>query len=81
MSLKLLQFPGVDQRDIAASARRFADALDAGEYGETNSAVVVIDCPDQLWIEHWGETVSNYTAIGILETGKQHLLNSIVPPE
>jgi hypothetical protein len=79
MSLKIVQFPASDFRDIAAAARRFADAVEAGDYGEPGSAVLVVDAPDCVWIEHWGESVSNYQAIGILETGKQHLLNQIIP--
>lgn len=79
MSLKVVPFPGNAFRDIAKAARRFADALEAGEYGEPGSAVLVIDSPDCVWIEQWGEGSSPYQAIGLLKTGKQHLLNQIIP--
>lgn len=62
--------------DIPAMARGFADDLEAGDYGEVERVIVVIDTPDGLRTLGWGESVSNYEAIGILEAGKIVTFNS-----
>jgi hypothetical protein len=79
VSLKVVQFPTPSGPEIAAEARKFADAFDRGEYGEATCALLIVDTPDCVWLERLGEVVSNYTAIGILETAKQHVISQILP--
>ena len=56
--------------DIAAMARKFADDIEAGEYGEVQRVLVVADCGDGMHQFGWGESVSMYEALGILEAAK-----------
>ena len=56
--------------DIAAMARKFADDIEAGEYGEVQRVLVVADCGDGMHQFGWGESVSMYEALGILDAAK-----------
>jgi hypothetical protein len=81
MSLNVVPFASPNYRDIPAQLRKLADDIDAGEIRDIISTVMVIDCAETLHVEHWGENVTLHQGIGILETGKQYLLNLILPPE
>ena len=75
MTLKLVapevpELPVRNLMDIPAMARGFADDLEANDYGEVTRAVVIVDTPDGLHILGWGENVTTFEAIGILECAK-----------
>lgn len=61
--------------DIAAMARRFADAVEAGEYGDVITAMILIDTPDNLHTETWGENLSRYESLGFLEFAKRAIFD------
>ena len=56
--------------DIPAMARGFADDMDAGLYGEVQRAIVIVDSDDGLRLLGWGESLSQYEALGVLEAAK-----------
>ena len=56
--------------DIPAMARGFADDMDAEVYGTVQRAIVIVDCDDGIRVLGWGESVTQYEAIGILEAAK-----------
>lgn len=76
MSLKLVvpdnvaELPVGNLMDIAGMARRFADHLDAGEYGEVTRAVVIVETSDALTLLGWGENTTAYELMGMFEAAK-----------
>jgi hypothetical protein len=71
-------FPGVDLRDIANAARKFADAVDAGEFGELETALVMLEGSDGIQTLGWGGVASFRETIGVLEIAKAHLLDMML---
>jgi hypothetical protein len=59
-------------QDIAGCARRFADQLERGVQGEPTRVVVVLDTPDGVALAIWGENVSGFEIVGLLEVAKMH---------
>lgn len=59
-----LDRPGLN--NIAAMARKFADDIEAGEYGDALTAYVLLDTDDDLHTFCWGEGLSRYEAAGML---------------
>lgn len=57
-------------QDIAACARKFADQLEAGEQGEPSRVIVILDTPDGVALNLWGESVNGLEMIGLLEIAK-----------
>ena len=78
MSLNVVPFAQPNYLDIPAQLRKLADDIESGEIRDVISTVAVIDCADALMVEHWGENLSRFAAIGVLETGKHHILNQII---
>jgi hypothetical protein len=76
MSLKLIsdntvELPVGNLMDIGGMARRFADDLDATEYGEVERTVVIVQRTDgSLSILGWGENSSAYELMGLFEAAK-----------
>lgn len=76
MALKLVHDDSIEVlsvynfRDIADCARRYADQLEAGEQGEPTRVIVIAELPDDLTISVWGENVSGYEVVGMLEAAK-----------
>jgi hypothetical protein len=75
MTLKVVsdntvELPVRNLMDIPSMARGFAEDLESNEYGEVTRVIVVMDSPDGLRTLGWGESVSTYEAIGILEAAK-----------
>ena len=74
MGLKLVpnveSLPVNNLMDIAGMARKFADDVEAGRYGEVERVIVIADCGDGMHQFGWGESVSMYEALGILEAAK-----------
>jgi len=58
------------ESEIAQAARKFADAVEAGEFGEVLSVYVLIDTEENLFTEQWGDELSRYEALGLLEFAK-----------
>lgn len=59
-----LDRPGLN--DIAAMARKFADDIEAGEYGDALTALVLVDTEDELHTLCWGEGLTRYESAGML---------------
>lgn len=60
--------------DIPAMARKFADKLASGEYGDVSSVVVVTLGPETLDVFGWGREAGNrYYAAGLLTAAAQKL--------
>ena len=55
-------------QDIAGMARRFADQVDANDYGEVTRVMVIVETTDGLSANLWGENASGYEKIGLLAT-------------
>ncbi len=68
------QFPGPNLRDIAVMARKFADDVEAGNFGEVETALVVLEGSEGVQTFGWGDVVSFRETIGTLEIAKAHLL-------
>jgi hypothetical protein len=75
MALKLVsdntvELPVGNLMDIGGMARRFADDIDAGEYGEVVRTIALIETPTGLVILGWGENTSAYELMGLFEAAK-----------
>lgn len=75
--MTIIAFPAKPKADIAAEARDFADAVDAGEFGQPNAAIVITSGAG-LETHYWGEGMSLVDAIGILETAKHFLVRRLM---
>lgn len=64
------QLPVANLKDIADMARRFADAIDAGEHGEVDRVVCLVQNEDGISIFGWGENTTAYELMGLFEAGK-----------
>lgn len=64
------ELPVSNVMDVGAMARKFADEVEAGVYGEVRRCLVVIDCTDSMHQVQWGESVSMFEALGIFEAAK-----------
>lgn len=71
-------FPALNLQDIAACARKFADSVDAGEFGQIASAMLVLDVEDGMETLHWGEAMSLREAIGTFDIAKAHFIAKII---
>jgi hypothetical protein len=74
-------FPGPNLRDIALMARKFADSVDAGEFGELETVLVMIEGSDGIQTLGWGDSISFRETIGSLEIAKAHLLGIMLDGE
>lgn len=75
MTLKLVadntvELPVGNLMDIAGMARRFADQLDASEYGDVIRTVCIVETTQGLTLLGWGENTSAYELMGIFEAAK-----------
>jgi hypothetical protein len=64
------ELPVDNLMDIGDMARRFADDIDAGEYGEVVRTVTVIECDRGLVILGWSENTTSYELMGLFEAAK-----------
>lgn len=61
--------------DIVAMARRFADDIEAGKFGEARTAVVVLETEDgTVEAFGWGGDAELVRAIGVLQLGINKLV-------
>jgi hypothetical protein len=76
MTLKLVsdntvELPVGNLMDIGGMARRFAEDMDAGEYGDVFRTVVIVQREDgALHILGWGENTCAYELMGLFEAAK-----------
>lgn len=69
--MNIVPFPSQNLLDIPAMLRGLADAIEEGEYGEITTAMVLLDGPDALQTELFGESLSRYGAAGMLAFAQQ----------
>jgi hypothetical protein len=79
--MNVVQLPTGNVQDLPAMARRFAEDLERGDYGEVNTILVVIDGPSTLEILNWGDNPTVFGAIGLLEVGKGHMVRMLLEGE
>jgi len=65
-----VELPVYNFKDMGACARKWADDLEAGKHGEPTRVIVLIDTPEGVAIQYWGETASGLEIMGLLEVGK-----------
>lgn len=77
MSLKLVHDSNVSElpvgnlMDVGGMARRFAEDMDAGKYGEVLRTVVIVHRDDNsLAILGWGENTTALELMGLFEAAK-----------
>lgn len=69
--MKVVPFPAPNLANIPAMARKFADDLEAGKYGDVSAAVLVIHRPSGGVASFgWGDIDDRYAVIGMLEAAK-----------
>jgi hypothetical protein len=71
-------FPALNLQDVAACARKFADCVEAGDFGQISMAMLVIETPDSIETLHWGETINMREAIGIFDIAKAHFIAKVL---
>ena len=71
-------FPALNLQDIAACARKFADEVEKGSFGEVVSAMLVIDSDEGMDTLHWGEAMNIREAIGTFDIAKAHFIAKII---
>ena len=71
-------FPALNLQDIAACARKFADAVDAGEFGEISMAMLVVETEGTIDTLHWGECINIREAIGTFDIAKAHFIAKVI---
>ena len=64
------EFPHANLNDIAAMARKFADDLESGKYGETARVIVIAENECGLNIFGWGANTTPYELMGLFEASK-----------
>ena len=72
---------GLDRHDVVAMARKFADDLEAGVYGEALNAMLVLQCKQpgeiaDIEVFGWGADASGMHGLGLLYRGA-HLLQTL----
>jgi hypothetical protein len=71
-------FPALNLQDIAACARKFADAVEAGDFGPIASAMLVLDTEDGMDTLHWGESMNIREAIGTFDIAKSYFIAKVI---
>jgi hypothetical protein len=61
--------------DVPAMLRKCADDMERGDYGEVSNALLIIDSATAIHTEQWGELMTCFGAIGLLEAAKLLTLN------
>jgi len=65
-------------QDIASCARRFADQLEAGEQGEAERVVSLVQMDGDMTLHVWGENAAPLEVIGLLEAAKMKVYASLL---
>jgi hypothetical protein len=61
---------GPDYGDIPAMLRQYANEIEAGQYGEVISAVIVLELEEDISILGCGEDPTPYELMGVFEAAK-----------
>jgi hypothetical protein len=64
------ELPVGNLMDIPGMSRRFANDLEAGDYGDVQRVMVVIESGDGIRTLGWGDSINTFEAIGLLEAAK-----------
>jgi len=68
----------VDQQSLAARVRDLADRIEAGEFGELDRAVVIMDCPmGALSYRCYGRPTRTVELVGLLEWTKARVMGAV----
>lgn len=70
--LKVVPFTGGNLRDVPALAKRFAEDLEAGNYGDVSAVTLVLETDGVLTTLGWGDA-DVMRAIGMLFAGATSL--------
>jgi hypothetical protein len=77
----VVAFSGVNLRDTANAARKYADFVDEGRFGEVIRATVIIETGHGHETLFWGDVPSINEAVGIFEIAKTSLIQRLVEGE
>jgi hypothetical protein len=75
MTAEVVPLYEANSRDVEAMARKLADDIARGAYGEVNSAVVVLETSDGPQVFGWGATDQVHSC-GLMTIGCSWLANS-----
>ena len=64
------QIPVGNLMDPADMARRFADNIDAGKWGQIGRVIVIVEHENSMVIMPWGENTGPYELMGMFEAAK-----------
>ena len=56
--------------DMAGMARRFADNIEKGEWGDVTRVIAIVEYEGTMAILPWGENTSPYELMGMFEAAK-----------
>jgi hypothetical protein len=74
----IAELPVANLNNIADMARKFADAVEAGEFSQLISATLVLEDGPDVVSFHWGDCPTRFEAIGLLEAAKQLILSDLI---
>jgi hypothetical protein len=66
--VNIVQLPISNLNDIVTMARKFADAVEAGEYGEVRAVVVAFEAADGFTSFGWGDADDGFKVAGMFAT-------------
>lgn len=69
----VVEFPNANLRDIPTMLRQLADDIEAEVYGKPFRMIAILDA-EQVHSFGWGDSMDMLTAIGLLEIGKNGLI-------
>lgn len=72
------EFPGTNLRDTAAAARKYAELVEDGQFGDVIRATLIIETDHGHETLFWGDTPSINEAVGIFEIAKHALILRLI---
>ena len=57
-------------QDVAGMARRFAERIEAGEFGDVTRVTLLIENGEMQQRESWGDMPTGYELMGMLDAAK-----------
>ena len=76
MSLKVVAFPGNNLNDIPGMLRKFADDIEAGEYGKALTVLAAMETEEGFHSFGWGAADCAVRNAGLFEIAKQTQIES-----
>jgi len=64
----------VDQHQLAARIREFADRIEAGQFGDVEKVALVVDCAAGVDHRVYGRQCSAAELVGLLEWSKARII-------